>query len=82
MVPTSQAASLDGVDTERVEKLAQKSKFCSPALGYESAAPSPIDNRLEYVAWSQTSDPIPNFQASLQIGTAIPACLFLRFPEP
>ena len=65
MVPTSQAASVDGVDMDRVEKLAQESKFCSPALGYESAAPSPIDNRLEYVAWSQTSDPIPNFQASL-----------------
>ena len=65
MVPTSQAASLDGVDTERVEKLAQESKFCSPALESGSAAPSPIDNRLEYVAWSQTSDPIPNFQASL-----------------
>lgn len=43
MVPTPQAASLDGADTERIEKLAQESKFCSPALGSGSAAPSRID---------------------------------------
>ena len=77
---TPQAASLDGACTERVERLAQESVFCSPPLGSGSAAPSPMDTRLEYVTWSQTSDPILRFQASILVGTVVPACLFLMFP--